>query len=96
MPKTPQDHKSKTFDYTFDDGRKVTLPRFADVMTFGRVRRLRHLPESEQFFCAVEEVCDDATLAALDQMTAAETEAFMAAWQEDSGANLGESSGSST
>lgn len=95
MPKQPQDHQSKTFTYTFGDGRKVTLPAFSSVMSFGRARRLRHLPEDEQFFQVIEDVCDDKALAVLDAMSATETEEFVKAWQADSGASLGESSGSS-
>lgn len=89
MPAKPQDHQSATFDYELH-GNKVTLPSFSSVMTFGRARRLRSLPQEEQVFSIMEEICDDEQLAVLDEMTPEETEAFFTAWQAASGASLGE------
>lgn len=88
----PEDHQSPTFVYRTLAGTVVTLPRFKKVVTFGLARRMRKLPDSEQMFALVEEVCDDAALKALDEMDMPETEAFFSAWQEDSGVDLGESS----
>lgn len=95
MSIAPQDHQSPDFTYRFADGRTVTMARFKKVMTFGRARKLRKLPESEQMFVIFEEVCDEETLAALDDMDADETQAFFEAWQADSGVSLGESESSS-
>lgn len=89
MPKNPQDHKSSTFTYELH-GNSVTLPSFESVMTFGRARRLRGLPEEEQVFTIMEEVCTPEQLAILDEMTPADTERFFAAWQAGSEASLGE------
>lgn len=91
----PEDHKSKTFTHTLRSGKSVTLPAFASAMTFGRARRLRKLSESEQVFTMLEEIADEDTLAALDEMDSEETEEFFTAYAESSGANLGESSSSS-
>lgn len=93
----PEDHKSATsFTYRFADGRSVTLPKFSDVMTFGRARKMRGLEESEQMFTLMEEICTEDVLSVLDAMNLDETSAFFTAWQEDSGASVGESEGSST
>lgn len=89
MPAQPRDHQSATFTHEVH-GVKVTVPSFSSVMTFGRARRLRALPQEEQVFTIMEEICDDEQLAVLDQMTTEETEAFFTAWQAASGASLGE------
>lgn len=91
----PQDHQSAQFTHEFSDGKSVTIPRFKSAMTFGRARKMRKLDEAEQMFALIEDVCDEAALALLDEMDADETEAFIKAWQEDSGVSLGESSSSS-
>ncbi len=88
----PEDHQSSTFNYKFASGKSVTLPRFKSVMTFGRARKLRSLDEAEQMFTLIEDICDGDALDALDSMNTSETEAFFAAWQEDSGVSVGESS----
>lgn len=92
----PEDHQSSTFAYTTKSGAQLVLPRFDKVVTFGRARRLRKLSEEEQVFVLVEEVCDEAALAVLDEMPATEIGDFFTAWQQHSGASLGESSSSST
>lgn len=92
----PEDHRSSTFTYTTSHGATLVLPRFDKVVTFGRARRLRKLSESEQVFTLVEEVCDEAALAVLDEMPPDEINSFFTAWQEHSGASLGESTPSST
>lgn len=92
----PEDHLSSTFTYKFQSGAVLTLPKFKKIMTFGRARRYRNLPESEQMFSLIEEICDERALAVLDDMDTDETEAFMNAWQADSDVTLGESVGSST
>lgn len=88
----PEDHQSSTFTHRFEGGGTVTLPKFRNVMTFGRARRLRKLDEAEQMFTLIEEICDDAALAVLDEMDTPQTEAFFTAWQADSGVTSGESS----
>ena len=94
MTTTPQDHESATFTHTFDTGETVTLPRFKSVMTFGRVRKMRKLDEAEQMFALMEDVCDDAALAVLDERGIDELEGMFTAWQADSGVSLGESQAS--
>lgn len=93
---TPEDHASSEFRYTFRSGKSLALPRLSKVMTFGRTRKMRKLPEEEQVFALLEDICDEDALAVLDEMDSDETEAFFKAWQAHSGASLGESSGSST
>lgn len=90
MPKQPQDHQTSEFTHKFADGDTVTLPRFGSLMTFGRVRKMRHLPEAEQMFLLMEEVCDEDQLAVLDKMDTAETQEFFSGWQKHSGVDLGE------
>lgn len=97
MSTVPQDHESSTFVYEFKSGKRVELPAFQSLMTFGRARRLRKLDEAEQTFALVEEVCgeDSPEIATLDEMDLEETAAFFSAWQSHSGVSVGESSGSS-
>lgn len=95
MTVTPQDHESATFTHTFPSGKTVTLPRFKAVLTFGRARKMRKLPDEEQMFALMEEVCDDATLDVLDEAGLDEMAGLFEAWQADSGVSLGESEGSS-
>lgn len=92
----PQDHESAEFRYTFKSGQTLVLPKFASLMTFGTVRRLRKLSDQEAIFTLLEDKCSDEELAVLDEMDLTETDAFFTAWQADSGASLPESAGSST
>lgn len=91
----PQDHASSEFRYTFKSGKTLVLPKFASLMTFGTVRKLRKVSDQEAVFTLLEEHCSEEELAVLDEMDLSETESFFSAWQKDSGANLGESPGSS-
>jgi len=90
----PQDHQATHFTYTTPQGVTVTLPRFKKALTFGRMRKMRHLSEQEMTFQIMEETCTEETLAALDELDTEESEAFMRAWHADSGINLGESAAS--
>jgi hypothetical protein len=83
------------FHYTNDAGVEITLPRFENI-SFGIVRKLRKEPEAEQFCGLVETVAPEETLAILDDMSQAEIQKLMLAWQKDSGLTPGESSASST
>ena len=49
----------------------VTVPKFKRVMTFGFVRKNRDLSEQDVMFKALEENCDERSLAAVDQLGAA-------------------------
>lgn len=97
--RTPQDHKkakAELGDFTWTVGdEKVTLPALDSLMTFGTVRKTRHLPQSDALFLVLEENVDEPTLTVLDKMRASEIEAFLVAWQEHSGMDMGESSASS-
>jgi hypothetical protein len=93
---TTQDHLSTTFEHTFANGKTVSVPKFKKVMTFGRARKLRALSEAEQMFTIFEDICDEKTLAVLDEMDADETSEFFEAWQADSGVTTGESTASTS
>lgn len=90
----PQDHQSKIF--TFDhNGRQYTLPRFKNLKG-GVLRRTRRLSPLDMMFTMFEEIADEQTLAALDDMDTADLEELQQRWLEDSGVTVGESSTSST
>lgn len=76
-------------------GKKVVLPKFADVMTFGFARKTRKKSQAEQMFELVESAADEKTLKVLDTMKASDMEKFFTAWQKDSGVTVGESGDSS-
>lgn len=77
-------------------GKKITLPRFEDVLTFGFARKTRHLSQADQMFEVVEAAADEKTLAIIDTMKPSDMEQFFTAWQKHSGVGLGESGGSSS
>lgn len=84
------------FHYTTSTGKKITLPKFQDLMTFGLARKLRKLDQAEQVFELVEAAADEDALAVIDTFRHDEIEPFFAAWQADSGVTVGESSASAT
>lgn len=73
----------------------LRLPKLTSVK-FGTMRRLRKLSEQEQVYVLIEEVCGDDELAVVDELKQDEIASLIEAWAEASGANLGESSASST
>ena len=99
-PRKPQDHQSKSdevsseFTYTAESGETITVPRMSHLK-FGVARQLRKLDESEQMYALVEAVCDEETLAVVDDMESAEVARFFEAWGAASGVELGESPASS-
>jgi hypothetical protein len=95
MPAQPQDHRPKngshaeasTEPFTFDrDGQTFTLP---DTFKAGMLRRFRRLDELDMAFSILEEVCDEDTLAALDDMPVQEFNDLMERWQKTIGATPG-------
>lgn len=84
------------FTWTAPSGAVVCLPPIRDTRA-GVWRRLRGQPEEDQIFGLLEAVCDEQTMAALDDLTMAELGELFAAWvQTSTGATLPESSGSSS
>lgn len=77
------------FHYEFG-GKKFTLPKF-DQLPFGVIRKLRKLPEEEQFFQMFELSADDKALTVIDTMSMKEIEKLVEAWQKDAGVTQGES-----
>lgn len=68
---------------------KLTLPKFSQIK-FGLIRKNRKLPEAEQFFALLEEICSEEDLAAIDEATQEAMQDMMSEWQKDSGVELGE------
>ncbi|WP_069166794.1 hypothetical protein [Nocardia altamirensis] len=81
------------FSYTTAGGKAISLPKMENI-PFGLIRKLRRESDTEQFFALIEGVAAAKDLALIDAMTQAEVRELMAAWQKDSGIELGESSGS--
>lgn len=77
------------------DGKKITLPKFADVLTFGFARKTRKMSQAEQMFELVEAAADDKALAVIDGLRTEQMEEFFTAWQKHSGVGVGESKDSS-
>jgi len=84
------------FHFTFDNGKKITLPKFDSVMTVGFARKNRHLEQDEIGWQVLEKAADDKALDVIDEMPLSAFQDLMKAWQEDSSVTVGESSGSST
>ena len=84
------------FHYTFEGGKKVTLPKFEQVMTIGLARKSRHMGEAEIGWRLLEKAADEKTLDIIDEQTLGSFSEFMQAWQKDSGVAAGESSDSSS
>ncbi|MBC6767331.1 hypothetical protein ACOJA0_03325 [Corynebacterium amycolatum] len=77
------------FHHEFD-GKKFTLPKF-DQLPFGVIRKLRKLPDEEQFFQMFELAADDKALAVIDTMGMKDIEKLVEDWQKDAGVTQGES-----
>lgn len=77
------------FHYTYDS-KKFTLPKF-DQLPFGVIRKLRKLPDEEQFFQMFELAADDKALAVIDTMGMKDIEKLVEEWQKDAGVSQGES-----
>lgn len=86
MATTPQDRKPKaeaaTESVTFEHGGKTyTLPH-KSAMKAGMLRRLRNKGDLDFAFSMLEELCDEDTLAALDDMTVEAFDEKLGEWQE--------------
>lgn len=79
------------FHFTFEDGKKITVPKFNQVMTIGVARKARHQGESEVGWMVIEKAADEKALAIIDEQTMDQFSDFMTAWQKDSGITPGES-----
>lgn len=93
MTATPQDHKSKTFTFTYE-GQTHTIPSF-NALPMGAIRRARKCTdEVDQAFTILEIVVgeDSPALVALDKMDSEAFNEWFGSWTQ--GAPLGESSGS--
>ena len=78
------------------NGRSYTLPRFGKWKA-GLTRRIRKLGEVDAMFTILEEVADEETLAAIDDMDETQLAQLIESWVEHAGGvTLGESGSSST
>lgn len=68
---------------------KVTLPHM-DNISFGLIRKNRKLPQFEQFFALLEELCTEEDLEAMDKATQGAMRDMMEAWEKASNAGQGE------
>ena|SRR5690554_6166340 len=96
--KKPQDHKKSVAEDVFEfehGGETHTLPRFGS-WSAGLVRRVRKLSDVDATFTILEEVADEAALAAIDSMDLDEFNRLQQDWMEHGGVTLGESDSSST
>ena len=83
------------FHYEFDDGQKITLPKFDSIVTVGFARKNRDKDQAELGWMILEKAADEKTLGVIDDQSLKTFEGLMKAWQEDAGVSVGESSGSS-
>ena len=83
------------FHHEFEDGQKITLPKFDSIMTVGFARKNRKMDQAELGWMILERAADEKTLEVIDGQSLKTFEGLMKAWQEDSGISVGESSGSS-
>lgn len=80
------------FHYPTPSG-EIVLPRIGDLPG-GVIRRNRNKESIDFVFSLVEETCDAATLALLDELPMSKVNDLFEKWQATS--DVGESSGSST
>jgi hypothetical protein len=84
---------TEQFHYTHN-GRSFTMPHAKNIKV-GVIRKAAKLPSGTQEFAVLEAILSDDALEVVDDMDAQEFEAFMKAWQKESGVTLGESLASS-
>ena len=82
------------FHYTFEDGKKVVLPKFDSIMSVGFARKNRHLEQSELGWLILEKAADEKALEVIDEQPISAFQAFMEEWQKDAGVTVGESGAS--
>jgi len=92
--KKPKDRQSLEFTYETESGAVLTIPRFKTSVTSGMMRRYRKLDGLDQFYSLMEDILDAEQLAVTDEMSSDGFDAFVTAWQADSGVTLGEPSAS--
>lgn len=85
---------TEKFHWTSESGVEIVLPHMNKIKA-GTIRRHRKSEPIDFIFSILEEVADDAMLAKADDLGTDEINDLFAKWQE-SGANVGESAGSST
>ena len=83
------------FHHEYEDGQKITLPKFDSIMTVGFARKNRKMDQAELGWMILEKAADEKTLDVIDGQSLKTFESLMKAWQEDAGISVGESSGSS-
>lgn len=93
-PAKPQDRQSTEFAYKTLSGETLVIPRFKSSLNSGMIRRFRKLDGLDQFYSLMEEILNEDQIAVTDKMPPEEFDAFVTAWQADSGVTLGESSAS--
>ena len=69
-----------SYDWTSKAGVKISLPPL-DRITAGTIRKYRKLPDLDFMFSMLEEVMDEGSLAALDDLTLTEAEQLFQDWQ---------------
>lgn len=67
----------------------VSIGKFAPKAGF--LRKNRHKDEGEIMFLLIEQFADEKALEIIDELELTQLKDFFAAWQEESGALLGES-----
>ena len=83
------------FVWTADDGTQITLPSLNTIKA-GLFRKHRKLEEVDFVFTVLEEIMPPDELAKVDDLGFGEIESLFTDWQKSAGANVPESSGSST
>lgn len=74
------DPEKDAYEWHAPDGRTYRIPP-AYLIKMGEARRMRHLPEGEQILQVLEKLCDEETLAAIDELDGREFAIFHADWQ---------------
>lgn len=97
-PRKPQDRKPRAraakngvdepFVFTHN-GKEFSLPP-GSTLNVGFARKIRHLSEGDQIFTILEELADEETMAAIDDMHSAEFAQFQKDWQAHSQVTPGE------
>lgn len=84
------------FHYTHN-GKKITLPRFDQALTFGDARRMQKSGEQDAvIFELIERVATKPALAIIDTMDLAAFGKFVEAWRSGGKVTAGESRASSS
>lgn len=87
----PNDHSDGKFHWTSSSGQELVLPSLRRIKA-GKLRKYRKLEGDDYVFTLLEDMCDEDTLAQLDDLDAEEFNQLAEKWASE----MGESSGSST